>query len=235
MKLQKYLVPIFTLSLVASALPASEPQPKAPFRVCLDPGHPSENNDGRELLNGVREVELNWAVAQTLQKLLVEKGYSVVLTKSSLDEYVTNKRRAEIANEAAADLMLRLHADSEGPGGFTLFYPRKQGQTKGLSGPSPEVIEASGRAAKVFHGAFVLELRERLKGNGIKGDEQTLIGGKQQALTGSIYSAVPVLLIEMCNLAKQADAKWIKEPANQHAFAKALLAGVTAVADSRVP
>lgn len=226
-----FLTAVFTLSPATRSHTAAEPE--APFRVCLDPGHPSENNDGRELLNGVREVEINWAVAQVLQKLLEEKGYAVVLTKSSLGEYVTNKRRAEIANEAAADLMLRLHADSEGPSGFTLFYPRKQGQTKGLSGPSPAVIEASERAAKLFHGAFVSELREQLEDNGIKGDEQTLLGGKQGALTGSIYSSVPVLLVEMCNLAKPADAKWIREPVNQQAIAKALLAGVTAVADSR--
>jgi len=156
-----------------------------------------------------------------------------VLTKSSLTEYVTNKRRAEIANEPPADLMLRLHADSEGPSGFTFFYPRKQGQTKGVRGPSPAVIEASARVAKVFHSAFASELRQQLKDNGIKGDEQTFIGGRQGALTGSIYSAVPVLLVEMCNLAKPVDAKWISEPANQQAFAKALLAGARAVADSK--
>jgi N-acetylmuramoyl-L-alanine amidase len=228
-----FLTTIFTSSLAARALTAAEPPRKAPFRVCVDPGHPSEINDGRELLNGVREVEINWAVAQTLQKLLEEKGYAVVLTKSSLSEHVTNQRRAEIANQAAADLMLRLHADSEGPSGFTLFYPRKQGRTKGFRGPSAAVIEASAHAAKVFHGAFVSELREQLKDNGIKGDEQTFIGGKQGALTGSIYSTVPTLLVEMCNLAKPADAEWIRRPANQQALAKALLAGVNAVADSR--
>ena len=227
-----WLTPLLALAL-AGSLTAAESQRKAPFRVCLDPGHPSENNDGRELLNGVREVDINWAVAQALKKLLEEKGYAVVLTKSSLNEYVTNKRRAEIANQATAGLLLRLHADSEGPSGFTLFYPRKQGQIKGVSGPSPRVIEASARVAKLFHGAFFAELHEQLKDNGIKGDEQTFIGGKQGALAGSIYSAVPVLLIEMCNLAKPADAKWIREPANQQTFAKALLAGVTAVANSR--
>ena len=228
-----FLAAIFALSLAARPLTAAEPLPKAPFRVCLDPGHPSENSDGRELLNGVREVEINWAVAQALQKLLQEKGSAVVLTKSSVGEHVTNKRRAEIANHSAADLMLRLHADSEGPGGFTLYYPRKQGQTKGVRGPSPAVIEASGRAAKVFQGAFASELRGQLKDNGIKGDEQTFIGGKQGALTGSIYSAVPTLLVEMCNLAKPADAEWIRKPANQRAMAKALVAGVNAVAASR--
>lgn len=213
------------------ATTASERSARSPFRVCIDPGHPSENNDGRELLNGVREVEINWAVAQALRKLLEEQGYAVVLTKSSLGEYVTNRRRAEVANEAGADLMLRLHADSEGPSGFTIYYPRKQGQVKGMKGPSPEMIEASGRAAKAFHTALASGLREHLKDNGVKGDEQTFIGGKQGALTGSIYSRVPALLVEMANLAKPDDAKWISQAENQQTFAEALLAGVAAVAE----
>ena len=227
------LATALTFTPATRSLSAAEPQRQPAFRVCIDPGHPSENSDGRELLNGVREVEIAWAVAQELQKLLEKNGYVVVLTKSSLGELVTNKRRAEIANEAAADLMLRLHADSEGPSGFTVYHPRKQGVTKGFKGPSPAVIEASGRVAKIFHRAVVAELGDALQDNGIKGDEQTFIGGKQGALTGSIYSEVPALLVEMCNLAKPNDAKWISAPANQQALAKALLAGVTAVANSK--
>jgi N-acetylmuramoyl-L-alanine amidase len=223
------LAAILAISSAGRSVIAAEPRP---FRVCIDPGHPSEVSDGRQLLNGVREVEINWAVAQALQKILEQKGYQVVMTKSSLGEQVTNKRRAEIANEARADLMLRLHADSEGPGGFTLYYPRKQGETKGVRGPSPAVIEASGRAAKAFHDALAHELRGQLKDNGVKGDEQTLIGGKQGALTGSIFCQVPTLLVEMANLANAADAKWIREPTNQQTFAKALVAGVIAVANS---
>ena len=225
------VVMMFAAAFVPTLLMGAERSADARFRVCIDPGHPSENNDGRELLNGVREVEVNWAVAQALQKLLEEDGYAVVLTKSSLGEYVTNKRRAEIANEAAADLMLRLHADSEGPGGFTIYYPRKQGQVKGVRGPSPTTIEASARAAAAFHGALTSALRPHLKDNGVKGDEQTFIGGKQGALTGSIYSRVPALLVEMVNLAKADDARWISDPANQQVLAKAMLAGVRAVAD----
>jgi N-acetylmuramoyl-L-alanine amidase len=226
---------IFSAFLVAVVMIviACQPAIAAPFRVCIDPGHPSENNDGRELLHGVREVDVNWAVAQALRQLLEQNGYGVVLTKSSLPEYVTNKRRAEIANDAGVDLMVRLHADSEGPGGFTLYYPKKAGQVKGARGPSPAMIEASDRAAKAFHAALVSSLGGQLKDNGIKGDEQTFIGGKQGALTGSIYSQVPTLLVEMVNLAKPGDAKWISDPQNQQTFAKALLAGVAAVAQSR--
>ncbi len=234
-------ISVFAAAVVASLLstvghavsaPTTEPRAKGLFRVCLDPGHPSENNDGRELLNGMREVEVNWAVAQALKPLLEAKGYAVVMTKSSLAEMVTNQRRAEIANEASADLMLRLHADSEGASGFTIYYPRRPGTVRGVKGPSRAMIAASERAAKAFHRGMVATLGTALKANGIRGDEQTFIGGKQGALTGSIYSKVPAILVEMVNLAKPADAQWIKDPANQKIFAEALLAGVTAVAES---
>lgn len=227
------VVTAFAAAFVPTSLIAAARSADARFRVCIDPGHPSENNDGRELLNGLREVEVNWAAAQALQELLEQDGYAVVLTKSSSGEYVTNKRRAEIANEADADLMLRLHADSEGPGGFTIYYPRKQGQVKSVRGRSPATIEASARAATAFHGTLSSALPPHLKDNGMKGDEQTFIGAQQGALTGSIYSRVPALLLEMVNLAKSDDAKWISDPANQQGLAKAMVDGVRAVADAK--
>src|SRR5262249_1266358 len=42
----------------------------------------------------------------------------------------------------------------------------------------------------------------KLRDNGVKGDEDTLIGGRQGALTGSIFSEEPTLLVEMVFLTK---------------------------------
>lgn len=204
-----------------------------PFRVCIDPGHPSEKNDGNELLNGVREVEVNWAVAQKLKALLEREGIAVTLTKSSLREYVTNKQRAAIANKAGADLFLRLHADSAGPSGFATYHPRRQGDVDRVKGPSPTVIRASESAARAFHAAFSAALRGDLRDNGIRGDEQTQIGSTQGALTGSIYSEVPTVLVEMVNLAKTEDARWIASEEKQQLMARALAEGVRAVARQR--
>jgi N-acetylmuramoyl-L-alanine amidase len=223
---------LLALIVGARASVASSPS-HAAFRVCIDPGHPSEKNDGSELLNGVREVDVNWEVAQRLKKLLEDKGFAVTVTKSSVREYVTNQDRALIANKARADLMLRLHSDSAGPSGFTLYYPRKQGEAQGRKGPTTTVIQASQTAAKIFHPAFAAALRSELKDNGIRGDEQTEIGSKQGALTGSIFSAVPTLLVEMVNLAKREDARWISQPEKQQLMAQALLGGVVAVAQQR--
>ena len=106
------------------------------FRVCIDPGHPSENNDGGELTNGLREVTVNWEVALLLRRELESDGFTVVMTKESESEFVTNKDRAEIANRAQADLLLRLHADAGKATGFTVYYPRKQGTVRGVTGPA---------------------------------------------------------------------------------------------------
>ena len=76
------------------------------------------------------------------------------MTKSHEDEYVTNRRRAEIANAAKSDLFLRLHTDAASVRGFAIYYPNQQGRVEGRTGPSPLVIEASREAAELFHAGF---------------------------------------------------------------------------------
>ena len=232
----RQVAPWFRLALLlqisivqADPPPRDQPQPNHRFCVCIDPGHPSEKNDGLEVTNGLREVSVNWQVALLLRRELEKDDISVVMTKSREDEFVTNEKRAAIANEKQADLLLRLHADAGSSSGFTVYYPRKQGRVRGVSGPAQDVLQRSGVAAKLFHGAFAEALRGKLKDNGLRGDEETMIGAKQGALTGSIFSEVPTVLVEMVFLTNQKDAEWIKESSNQIAMAKALADGVRAV------
>ncbi|MFN8139601.1 MAG: N-acetylmuramoyl-L-alanine amidase [Fimbriimonadales bacterium] len=203
---------------------------QAPFRICIDPGHPSELNDAFHLTNGISENWVNWQVSLLLKKEL-EKigGFSIKFTKTAEKELVKNRRRAEIANEFGAQLLLRIHADA-GPGsGFTIYYPKQKGTTQGTTGPSEEVIRRSGIAATAFHEALATSLKGILKDNGIKGDILSNIGSKQGALTGSIFSKCPVMMVEMCFLTNKKDAAWIKEPQNRTVMAKALAAGCVAV------
>src|SRR4051812_26289152 len=102
---------------------------KAPaiFRLCIDPGHPSENNDGLALTNGLSEASVNWQVAALLRRELEGGEIDVVMTKKSESEFVSNENRAAIANNAPADLFLRLHGDAGNSSGFTVYYPRKEG------------------------------------------------------------------------------------------------------------
>ena len=54
--------------------------------------------------------------------------------QASEDEHVTNRRRAEIANAARADIMIRLHCDAASGRGFAIYYPTAK--ERALTGPS---------------------------------------------------------------------------------------------------
>jgi N-acetylmuramoyl-L-alanine amidase len=215
---------------------AAAPRPEvrtAPYHVCIDPGHPSENNDGRTLSHGLREVTVVWEVALLLRQQLEQAGVKVTLTKQQETQFVTNRDRAFIANAVAADVLLRLHADAGSGSGFTVYYPRRTGVAQGTRGPAASVLLASARAARVFYPAFSGALGGQLRNNGLRGDDQTLIGKRQGALTGSIFSQVPTLLVEMAFLTNARDATWIREPHNKQRMAAALAKGILALRDQK--
>jgi N-acetylmuramoyl-L-alanine amidase len=224
--------PLFVLLILLCVLTAPARADAGSLRgfvVCLDPGHTSETSQGTASRDGrLTERHVNWVVGLRLKALLEAAGVTVVLTKTGEGQVVANRRRAEIANAAHADLLLRLHCDSGEQSGLATYYPDRQGRRFGITGPAPAVIAASRRAALIFHPAVIAALGGSERDAGIKGDSQTAIGGKQGALTGSIFSHVPALTVEMCVLTNAHDYRFIRTPAGQEAMAHALLAGVEA-------
>lgn len=197
--------------------------------VCIDPGHPSEVASGKNVQNGTSETHIDWAIATRLRDILQDKGYEVVLTKSEEDELVRNKDRALVANRARAALMVRLHCDASEERGYAIYYPDRQGRAKdGTKGPAGEVIEGSRRAAEAIHAAMSEGLEGALNNNGVRTDNETKIGREQGgALTGSIFSDVPVVTIEMVVLSNAQDAEFIKTEAGQQRMATAIAEGVS--------
>ncbi len=194
--------------------------------ICIDPGHSRATIGAAGRL--VTEVKVAWDVALRLRTILDHDGYNVVLTKQNQDENVRNEDRAGTANRVHAALFLRLHCDAGRDTGVATFYPARQGVKGGVRGPSKQVIAASGRCARLFHPAMVQALRGHLRDRGLRPDAQTAIGGQQGALTGSIFSKVPVILIEMCVLTNRRDERFIVSPQGQDAMAHALERGVAA-------
>jgi N-acetylmuramoyl-L-alanine amidase len=173
-------------------------------------------------------VHINWVVAQRLAKLLRDAGATVVLTKSSEGQTVTNRRRAEIANAAGVALSVRLHCDSGGSSGFAFYYPNRQGTVHGVSGPSESVRRRSKQAAYGVYPTMKEKLTGYLPARGIHGDSETAIGARQGALTGSIFSKVPVFTIEMCMLTRSSDEKFITSSPGQWKMAGSIKAGIVA-------
>lgn len=200
--------------------------------VCLDPGHPSEVGRGTTGKR-ISEIEAVWLVTNELKPLLEKKGYKVILTKSRQEEFVRNRRRAEIANAARADLMLRLHCDAAPDPGFATFFPNRQGTTQGKTGPQQSVITASRQMASPFHRAAMQVLNGHLNDRGVRDESKTAVGARQGALTGSIFSEVPVLLVEMAVLTNEQDDKFMASRSGRVIMARALAAGVEAALRAR--
>jgi N-acetylmuramoyl-L-alanine amidase len=194
--------------------------------ICIDPGHPSEKGSGAQGPGGYRELTANWQVALKLKALLQQAGAKVVLTKQSEKQSVRNRRRAEIANQAHAALMIRLHCDSGKGSGFAVYYPDRQGKAEGRTGPSSSVITASRKAAQAIAAGMKRSLTGSLASRGVKGDSATAVGGSQGALTGSVFSQVPVVTVEMVMLTNPRDERFIRSDAGQKKLAAALKAGI---------
>jgi N-acetylmuramoyl-L-alanine amidase len=195
--------------------------------VCIDPGHPSEVGEGT---TGKKLTEMHaaWTEALLLKDRLVKQGIKVVMTKTSEKQFVRNRARAEVANKAHADFMIRLHCDSASGSGFTCYYPTQKGKSEGVRGPSQDVLDACAAKAEPFHAAFAAALKGKLRDNGLKSDLATAVGSRQGALTGSVFSKVPVVLVEMVVLTNRKDEAFLSNKAGQEAMADALYAGVMA-------
>ena len=99
--------------------------------VCIDPGHQTVGVGGKKeprgpglsgtqsragQAQGVKtrryEYIVTFEVAQQLRDALLAEGATVVMTKTDPEEYVSNVGRATVANDADADLFIRLHCNS---------------------------------------------------------------------------------------------------------------------------
>lgn len=82
-----------------------------PFTVAVDAGHGGIDSGARGV-KGSREKEVTLAFAEALKTALEDiDGVKVVLTRSD-DTFISLTGRLRIAHEAAADLIISLHADS---------------------------------------------------------------------------------------------------------------------------
>lgn len=199
------------LSLMQAATPV----------VCLDPGHTSEVGAGAR---GKKTTELRvaWEVSQLLANRLRSQGVRVVMTKTAIDQRVSNADRARTANDARANLFLRLHCDAAPTRGFAVYYPDREGEAHGRTGPSPQVAKTSGEMARAFQAAMVTSLGKALPSRALKTDRNTMIGRKQGALTGSIFSEVPTILVEMIVITNPTDEAFILTKVGRDKMVEAL-------------
>ncbi len=119
---------ILLFCAVPSALGAALNNKKT---IVIDAGH--GGYDGGAVYEGICEKDINLSVALKLAAELRERGYKVVMTRST-DEYVKLNTRAAIANYVNADLFVSIHANAAGnaPNYAGVYTYRCPGSSRGL-------------------------------------------------------------------------------------------------------
>ena len=186
--------------------------------ICIDAGHQKEANTGLEAIGpgsstmktkvtggtvgqytGQKESVLNLKVALNVKELLELMGYKVVMTRTSQNVNISNIERAQIANNAHADICVRIHANgTTNPNvhGFFAITPSSKNPYLNRS-----VISHSKKLSRYILKYFGAVTKAQNHGLSYRDD-----------LTGTNWCKMPVTLIEMGEMKnKEEDTKMATE------------------------
>ena len=198
--------------------------------IVIDPGHASATSMEKEqqapgssimkvkepggaqgIDTRTHEYVVNMAVAVRLKTLLEEKGYTVVMTKTQNKQMLGNIARAKIGNKAKADLVIRIHADSNNDSsveGASMLVPADSKNTNAIYKTSKK------------YGETVLD--SLIDGVGMK--DRGVV--ERDDMTGFNWSVVPVILVEMGFQSNVEEDKLLTTESYQNKISKALSEGI---------
>jgi N-acetylmuramoyl-L-alanine amidase len=206
------------------------------FSVVIDPGHQQKANLEKEpvgpgsaetkvkvtggtsgVVTGKPEYVLALEASLILGDLLEKRGVKVIYTRSTNHVNLSNRDRAEIANQQQADLFIRIHADGStdrNVRGLSILTPAR-------NSPATKAIYQNSLQAS----QYILEETKKnaaLKVNGIsfRGD-----------LSGFNWSKVPATLVEMGFMTNPTEDKNLSDPIYLTNLLTNVADGVTRYAD----
>ncbi|CAN7210585.1 N-acetylmuramoyl-L-alanine amidase [Paenibacillus sp. LjRoot153] len=224
--------PVTKPTLTTTAAPTTLPSvPKSNKLVMIDPGHQRVGNNTPEQVGpdtretkakvssgtvGVRtkkpEYVLNLEVSLLLKAELTRRGIHVMMTRETHDVDISNKQRADMANEVGAALVVRIHADGDASAstkGFSVLYPS-------AAQPAVKSIAAESKQAAGFV-LTGLQQATGQKGRGLAARDD---------LSGFNWSKVPVALVEIGFMTNPEEDELMSEEAYQQKLAMGIADGI---------
>ncbi len=199
--------------------------------ICIDPGHqsrmertkvpvaplaslmmPNFSIGTKGITSGAYEYSITLEVAQKLEQGLKKLGARVILTRNNQDEMVGSEKRAQIGNQANADILISLHCDGiEDPQiyGLSVLYP------------GDKYIEDQKMLEKS------LALSKAILVNTVSAANAKDRGLSQRnTLIVFNYSKIPVTLIEMGFLTNPQEDKLLNSEEYQNKLVKGMINGI---------
>ena len=199
------------------------------FTVCIDAGHQAQGDSSQEpigpgasetkarvtsgtsgVASGLSEYEVNLAVALKLRDYLESKGVTVVMVRETHDVNISNSERAAVANDAGADLFVRLHCDGS----------ETSSKTNGIG----LYIRATGEKA-----AECEQLANALMSAMTAATGANAFGiYKFDTYTGLNWSTVPCVMVEMGFMSNPEEDVKLTDPAYQAKLVEGMVNGICA-------
>lgn len=212
-------------------MPATDPMVEHKKIIAIDPGHQIKGNYDKEPVGPgateqkakvssgtqgrttkVPEHQFNLELSLKLKEAFTEAGYTVILTREVAEVDISNAERAELANEAGADIFIRIHADGSdntAANGISVLYPSEN---------NPYVAELSPDSKRLAQSV----LDGLCKATGAK--KRGIV--KRDDLTGTNWAKMPVIVVEAGFMTNEAEEKKLISPEYQKLLVQGLLEGV---------
>lgn len=207
--------------------------------IAIDAGHQQEQNSELEPIgpgaetkkmkvasgtqgieSGTPEYKVNLAVSKKLKQRLQEEGYQVLMIRETNDVNLSNRERAQIANEAQADIFLRIHCNSaEDPmvqGALTLCPDADNPFCE------EKMIKESSRLSELVLDALC-------KNTGAK--KLSII--RSSDMSGINWCEVPVTIVEMGFMSNPQEDEKLNEEGYQTQLTEGIVNGIKAYFNER--
>lgn len=201
------------------------------YLVMLDPGHQLAGDSTMEpngpnssemkervsdgtvgVSTGIKEYELTLEISLMLKEELEARGYTVLMTRETHDVNISNMERAQMANEAGADITVRIHGN---------FYSDTTVYGAEALAPSTgnpyvaDIAEDSQKLSQTIITAYCDATG--MKNCGVKIDD---------TMTGINWCEMPVTIIELGFLSNPTDDTNMQDDAYQLKMVKGMADGI---------